>query len=159
MISGIKNNIIEESSAMEIAFFEIVELSGFIIPLLPEVIIITIVGTIPFLFFKKTRCWKTIISILFIVAGWVYGKIMVGNYFLNFYKMNVKMNISNPEIFAEIFAYGIFFLYLVTFAITPIAIFKINKKNKWRHFLWLIPLLLVYIGLEINQIFWDVLMS
>ena len=124
---------------------EIVLLTGFIIPLLPKVIIITIIGAIPFLFFKKTRSWKIIISILFIVAGWVYGEIMAGNYYLNFY----KMNILNPRIFA----FGILFLYFVIFAITPIAIFKFIKKNKWRHLLWLIPLLFVYIGLKINWIF------
>lgn len=124
---------------------EIAELAGFITPLLPKVIIITIVGAIPFLFFKKTRNWKTIISILFIVAGWVYGEIMAGNYYLNFY----QMNISNPRILA----FGILFLYLVIFTATPMAIFKFIRGNKWKHLLWLIPLLFVYIGLKINWVF------
>ncbi|MDD3297083.1 MAG: hypothetical protein PHU64_06995 [Candidatus Omnitrophica bacterium] len=121
---------------------EIAKLAGFTIPLFPKVIAITIAGTIPFLFFAKTRNWNVIIYILFIVAGWVYGRMIAGGYYLTF----SEMDIAN----SRILAFGILFLYLVIFAITPIAILIFIKKSKWKHLLWLIPLLSVYIGMKIN---------
>jgi hypothetical protein len=121
---------------------EMAELSGFVIPLLSTILIFTAVGVIPFLFFKKTRQWKTPIYILLIISGWQYGGILAGNFYLNF----LEMKIPN----SRIFAFGILFLYLTVFVSVPIIVFQWIKNNKWKHLFWLLPLVFLYIGLKIN---------
>ncbi|MBT6227847.1 MAG: hypothetical protein HOI47_14475, partial [Candidatus Scalindua sp.] len=121
---------------------EMVELSGFVVPLLPLILIFTAAGVIPFLFFKKTRQWKMPVYIFLIISGWQYGGIMAGNFYLNF----IEMKISN----SRILAFGILFLYLTVFVSVPIITIQWLRNNKCKYILWLLPLAFLYVGLKIN---------
>lgn len=126
---------------------EITYLCGFLSSplLLPRILIFSMFITLPFLFFKKTCNWITFIFILFIVSGWVYGLNVAGLFYLNFY----QSDFSHPRILA----FAILFAYLLIFASTPLIIFKVLQKNKWKYVLFIVPFLFIYIGLYTNDFF------
>ncbi|MGR3174409.1 MAG: tetratricopeptide repeat protein [Candidatus Scalindua sp.] len=122
---------------------EIAGLGGFIVPRLRNVTIFTIIGLIPFLFFKKTRQWKTPIYMLFIIIGWQYGERLADLYDMSFSEMNIQNS--------KIITFGILFLYFTVCVSVPIIIFQWLKNNKWKHLFWLLPLVFLYIGLKIDS--------
>jgi hypothetical protein len=121
---------------------EIAELSGFVIPVLFTILMLTAVGIIPFLIFKRTRQWEMPIYIMFIIIGWEYGSRLAGLYYLDFREMEIQNS--------RIFAFGILFFYFTVCVSVPIIVLQWLKHNKWCHFFWLLPLVFLYIGLKIN---------
>ena len=59
-------------------------LTSFIVTTFFMSIVVPLLITIPFLFFKKTRTWKTFVSLLFVFFGYSFGKIVGGNVFMHY---------------------------------------------------------------------------
>jgi len=111
---------------------EIAHLLGFCLLPLVKSLAYAIVIMIPFLFFKKMRHWKTFISIWLICAGYEFGGILGGN----FYLISIERKIGNPKIIG----WGIWLLVFAIFSISSWILLKILKtrKAKWIYLAFLI---------------------
>lgn len=123
---------------------EFVMLFGFISSEILWVLLITAGLVIPFLFFKKTRKFKTGISLLCLSGGIVYGRFFCGLFFADFH----LMELLHPKLIA----YAIWICYIILFSFIPVLIFLILKKYKgWKHIFWLKPFILLYLGILLDR--------
>ena len=90
-------------------------------------IVVPLFMTIPFLFFKITRTWKTFVTLLFIFSGYSFGKIVGGIVLMNYITNGTSVTT------ARFFGLPTMGVFIILFSIMPLLLFKIIKtrKMKW----------------------------
>ena len=129
----------QESTSIDV----ILELSfffGMLSPLFIKAICFSIIGIIPFLFFRKTRSWKTFIYLFFIFFGYFIGSLCIG---ATYRECRMQRGFNHPT--ARWICLPTFFLISVLIACYPLFLFKILKHIILKIAILFVLLLFIYL--------------
>lgn len=104
--------------------YEIARFFGWLSPAIVRASIYAAFGMIPFLFFQKTRSWKTLVHLFFVFLGYQLGKAFAGRFL--FSQRNAGFAYLKP------FAVGILVFWFLILSVYPFFLFKVLKSKWWR---------------------------